>query len=422
MPTYVSPFTGTVVQPTDVSYYALTFSTNQQLYWPAVVNPTQVPAARIMDCTANAASLTIALPQANQGTLGSDILIRNKGSNTFVVTDFSGGNTVSIAAGASRYFYLTDNSTAAGIWQNVAFGVGTSSADAATLAGYGLTTTIQGKLATTGNIIQTSTTPTFTEASRAATYVWTSGAGTFTLPASSTFASGWFISFRNAGTGNLTIATTSPSTINGQGSIITNPGDSGYIFFDSSTGNFFTVGWNAANNISFSAGSYDVDSISGSTYSLVAYAPNIQTYVALSGTRSTSLTITLPNITQMYVLISNIVSSAYALQFNVSGSSSPAISLTAGQVKVIVVDNGIIYTITQSTTSLFYANNGSASTPAFSFTNDINTGMYLQGTSILGLAANSTQMLKLDNTNTSSPQVSTVARITATGGIAGGTF
>ena len=48
--------------------------------------------------------------------------------------------------------------------------------------------------------------------------------------------------------------------------------------------------------------------------------------------------------------------------------------------------------------------------------------MYLVGTSILGLTANSTELLNLDNSNTMSPQVSTVATFNATGGIPGGTF
>ena len=99
MPTFTSPFTGTVVEPTDVSYYALSFSTDTQLYWPAVVNPTQVPAARIMDCTPSTFGLSVILPQANQGSVGTDILIRNFGSNSFVVTDYSGDASVTVSPG-----------------------------------------------------------------------------------------------------------------------------------------------------------------------------------------------------------------------------------------------------------------------------------------------------------------------------------
>lgn len=420
MTTFVSPFTGTIVQPTDVSFYALTFASNQTLYWPTVVNATQVPLARVMDCVASATSLSITLPAANQGTLGADVLIRNKGSNTFTVKNNTGGSVVSIAPGVCLYFYLTDNTTVAGVWQNITFGAGTSSADAASLAGYGLTTTIAGQLATTGNIVQVSTSPSISDSSRAATFVWTSGSGNFSLPNVTTLSSGWYISFRNAGTGSLTITPTSPATINGLTSIITNPGDSGTILYDFSTSKFFTVGWNVPANVTFSAATYDVDSIIGSTYSLVSYAPIIQTYVALSGTRTTNLTVTLPNITQLYVLVNSTTSSAYNIIFSISGTSSTFV-LNANSVATIVVDAGVIYPITQTSTSIFFAANGSQTNPSFSFTNDIHTGMYLQGTSKLGLTANSVLMLNIDNTNTSSPQISTPATLNA-GLIPGGTF
>jgi hypothetical protein len=91
MPTYVSPFTGDVVQQTDVTYFALDFSTNQTLHWPATVNPPEVPAARIMDCTPSTAGLSIALPPGGQGSVGTDIFFRNFGAVTFTVTNSEGG-------------------------------------------------------------------------------------------------------------------------------------------------------------------------------------------------------------------------------------------------------------------------------------------------------------------------------------------
>ena len=106
--TFTSPFTGTVVVPTDVSYYNLQFAANVQLYWPAVVNPTQVPAARIIDCTPGTSGLAISLPQADQGSVGTDILFRNFGANSFVVVDYSGDRSVTIAPGIAVYFYLSD--------------------------------------------------------------------------------------------------------------------------------------------------------------------------------------------------------------------------------------------------------------------------------------------------------------------------
>jgi hypothetical protein len=419
MSTFTSPFTGSIIDPTDVSYYALNFSTNTNLYWPAVVNPTQVPAARIMDCVTSVASLNIILPEADQGTVGADILIRNKGSVTFYVVDYTSGASVSVAAGTSKYFYLSDNTTPAGVWQNVTFGTGTSSADAASLQGAGLTTLV-GKLAVTANVVAVSTAPTLSDASRGASYVWTSGAGTFTLPNVTTLTDGWWIGFRNGGTGTLNITPTSPALINGVSSISINPNNSGFIYFQKSTGNFFTLGFAAEVNPTLSAATYDVDSIVGSTLSLVAYAPNIQNYVALSGTRTTNLNVTLPAITQLYALINATTSSAYSITYTISGTSS-SVTLSAGQVAVVVASGSSLYIISQTTTNIFYAINGSATVPSYSFTNDTTSGMYLVGSHILGLTANGVRMINIDNSNTSSPQISTPATFNA-GLISGGTF
>lgn len=420
MPIFTSPFTGTVVQPTDVSYYALSFSANVQLYWPAVVNPTQVPAARIIDATPSVASLIIKLPEANQGTTGADILIRNFGAVAFTVQDFAGTGSVSIPAGVSKYFYLSNNSTSAGVWQNVTFGAGTSSADAATLAGAGLVA-LSGQLNTTQNIVEVSSPPTINNASRASTFVWTSGNNTINLPTAASLTAGWFISFRNSGTGTLTFAPQGTSLINGGATLDINPAESGFIMFQQSTGNFLTVGLATPSNVTFTSSTYDVDSIIGGTFSLVSYAPIIQTYVALSGTRSTTLAVTLPATTQLYVLVNDTGQAGYNITFQVSGSLQTPISLPDGGIALVLSDGNFLYVISQSTTNVFYAINGSAAAPSHSFTSNTNTGMYLVGTNVLGLSANSTNMLNLDNTNVLSPQVSTPATFTA-GLISGGTF
>lgn len=420
MPIYTSPFTGTVVQPTDVSYYELNFSANVQLYWPAVVNPQQVPAARIIDCTPSTSGLVISLPQADQGALGTDILIRNFGVDTFTVEDFDGIGSVSIAPGVSKYFYLSDNSTPAGVWQNVTFGAGTSSADAASLAGEGLVA-LSGKLNVNQNVVEISTPPTLNNASRANVYSWISGNNTITLPTANSLTAGWFIAFRNNGTGSITFAPQGASTINDGSTLVVNPGDSGFIIFQQTTSNFFTVGLALPTNVTFTSSTYDVDSIVGNTLSLVSFAPIIQTYVALSGTRSVDLDVTLPATTQLYVLTNNTGQSAYNVTFQVSGSLQTPVSISDGTIALVLSDGNFLYVISQTSSTTFLAINGTAAAPPFSFLTDTNTGMYLAGTNILGFSANSIQMLELDNTNILSPQINTPATFNA-GLITGGLF
>ena len=47
-----SPFSGNVVQPTDVSYVSYTISADTQLQWPINSEPNVAYAARIMQITA----------------------------------------------------------------------------------------------------------------------------------------------------------------------------------------------------------------------------------------------------------------------------------------------------------------------------------------------------------------------------------
>ena len=418
--TFTSPFTGNVIQPTDVSYYALSFSEDTQLYWPAVVNPTQVPSARIMDCVASTSGLTISLPDATQGSVGEDILIRNLGLNSFVLEDAAGGQTITITVGMARYVYLTDNSSVGGVWDSIEFGAGTSYADAATLQGAGLTT-IAGKLATTQNIVNVTTSPTINDASRASTFSWNSGAGTFTLPTIASLSTGWYIGFRNNGTGALAINAPSPNTINGVSSVTANPGDSGFIIFDVSTGNFVTVGLSAPANITFTSATYDVDSIPGPTFSLVTFAPIIQSYIAQTGSRSTTLTVTLPATTQLYIFLNDTGHADYNIEFEIQGSAQPPLVVTTGNIATVLSDSQNLYLLTSTASNLFYAVDGIAAAPSYSFISDATTGMYLVGSNILGFSANGVQMAYMDNTNTLLPKMKVNATLTANL-ITGGTF
>jgi hypothetical protein len=420
MPTYVSPFTGTVVTPTDVSYYPLSFSTNQTLAWESSVNPPEVPAARIMDCAASTTGLTITLPPANEGTTGADILFRNIGANAFTVQDVNGGQSIVINAGIAKYVYLSDNTTAAGVWQNVTFGAGTSYADATTLAGAGLTT-LSGKLAVTQNISNVDVTPTINNNSRATTFNWGGGVGTLTLPVPTTLSAGWFIAFRNNGTGTLTIEPTSPALINGQANIETNPGDSGFIMYDSASIGYITVGWQSAANVSFTAATYDVDAIPSDTLNLVSFAPIIQTYIAQSGTRSTTLNVTLPAITQVYLIVNNTQDPSYNITFVNDGSLQSPIVLEAGDTVIILSDGYSLFPLSQTSSGTFRVLNGTAALPAYSFDSDTSTGMYLVGSGVLGLSANGVQIARLDGSNLLNPTVTLDAALVANL-ISGGEF
>lgn len=422
MPTYTSPFTGDVVDPTDVSFYELTFSTNQTLNWPNYIVPgsTAVAAARIMNCTASAAGLTVSLPPANQGSVGTDILFRNLGSNSFVIQDYTGGQSVTLAAGQARYFYLTDNTSEAGTWNNFTYGTGTSFADAASLAGDGLST-LMGKLITSTDVVRTSNNITFTEADRALAYIWIGGAGTADLPTNGTLTIGWYALLRNSGTGSLTLNAPAGKTINGASTQTFYPSDSAIIVYDNTTGNFFTVGLTRQTQVTYSAATYDVDSIVGNTLSLVNYAPTIQTYVALSGTRTQNLEVVLPAITQIYIVSNETGQTGYDVTFEVTGTTDPPVAVTNGNITILLTSGLSTFPLIQTSSNFFQAVDGTSTAPSFSFLNDTGTGMFLNTSNNAQLVSNGLVMLNMDATNPLDPQVSTDGQFNAAL-IAGGTY
>ena len=422
MTTYTSPFTGDVVQPTDVSYLSLPFSADVSLTWPTYVAPGGVDtaAARIIDCDPSAGSLIVTLPYGSQGSVGTDILFRNVSAYSFTIQDKDNANSVTLAAGEARYFYLVENTTSAGVWHNFTYGTGTSAADAASLAGSGLTTS-SGQLATSYGIVTTSVAPTINNASRALSYIWTGGADTITLPTAASITPGWYILFRNSGSGAISMVPQGTSTLNGSVTVTFNPGDSGMVVFDYTSGNYYTVGLANPTSATFTAATYDVDSIVGSTLSLVSFAPIIQTYVALAGTRAVDLDVTLPAITQIYILSNATNQNGYDVTFQVSGSSQAPISLLSNTTAVVLSDGNFLYILTQSGTATYFVTDGSAGAPSFSFINDTTTGMYLASSAQLGLTAGGVNMMTIDNSNPLSPQISTVATFNA-GLIGGGTF
>ena len=420
MPTYVSPFTGTVVTPTDVSYLYIEPEFSYDLYWPSNAPPGQYVLPRILDIFPQAADLYFVLPQANQGATGSDCLITNFGEYDITIYSFTLTQEYVVIPGEAAYFYLATNTTPGGYWEKIDFGSTTSAADANSLAGAGLKARY-GELNVEQEVIDIFADPVLTNDSQALVYNWISGNFEIPLPEGAVTNSGWFIGFRNSGTGTLTFTPIPPSLINGKTSLDVNPGESGYMVFDFTNQDYLTVGLAPPNNVSFTAATYDVDSIVGSEFSLVTFAPTIQTYVALSGSRTTNLLVLLPPITQLYVL-RNDTSAAYTINFQIDGSAQAPIETLNNTVSLVLSDGNQLQVISASSSpNAFLAINGTAASPSYSFLNDEHTGMYLANPSVLGFSANSTAIFYMDGSNAGDPVTRSLVPFNATL-IAGGQF
>ena len=185
---------------------------------------------------------------------------------------------------------------------------------------------------------------------------------------------------------------------------------------------FFTVGRARPNSLTFTSATYDVDTIVGATYSLVSNTPIIQRYTALSGSRTTSLLIQLPAVTQVYYLINNTNQSGYNINFQVQGSSQAPIALTNASQVIMLSDGNFLYPLNQSSTGQQTVTDGTVVAPAYSFLSDSTTGMYLANPTQLGFSTGGVNILTLDASGGAGNFVSRfVGRVQATL-IAGGTF
>ena len=407
---YNSPFTGNVIQPTDVSYRRIILTTDLQLQWPINGTATDDAAARIMEVSTASTANELWMPPANQTSVGNDALIRNVGAVALTVKDFTGANTiVTVAAGQAQYIYITTNATTAGTWGIIAYGIGSSGADAATLAGYGL-------LAIGQTLNQSQPVTTFSSGytalttDRSSTYVWTGGAGTLTLTLASTLGDNWFMFVRNNGTGALTIAGSGGNTINGSASIILQPTDSAIIVCSGTT--FYTVGLGKSTQFNFTQ---LTKAVTSGSYTLTASEASnvIQKYTgALTG----NVTIVVPPTVQVYYIV-NATTGIYTLTIS-TGAGATAV-LTAGSQATLVCDSVNLFnanTVLAGSSSISL-NSGSVGAPSLNFSAETTTGVYRAASGEFNIA-----ILGVLRSTLSASGLAIVGTGNFTGGIAGGTY
>ena len=410
---YNSPFTGNVIQPTDVSYRSITLAANTQLQWPINGNATDDYAARIMDVSASSAGLALWMPPANQTSVGNDALIRNVGANSFTVKDFEGTNTIiTVAAGEAKYIYIKTNATSAGTWGNIAFGVGTSAPDAATLAGNGLLA-IGSTLNQSHPVSSLVTGYTFLSGDRASTYIWTGGTGTATLPLASALGNNWFLLFKNNGSGTVTISTTGGQLLDGATTKGFAPGESAFIVCTGTA--YVTIGYGQSSEFNFNVLTKPV---TGGAYTLTASEASntIQFY---TGTLSSNVTVTYPPVVNFYVISNQTSAGGYTLTVTTGISGGADAVIPSGGQATVVCDGINFYNAntTQAGATALSLINGTAGSPSLNFATETNTGVYRPGAGRFGISV-------LGNliTDVTASGISVTGSGTFSSGVSGGSF
>jgi hypothetical protein len=412
MTTYTSPFAGDVVLPTDVSYASYPISADLTLVWPINGNTSTSVAARIMDITPSTSGLSVLMPPANQVSVGQDAFIKNPSAYTLTIKSSTGATLGTITAGGTRYFYITNNSTASGTWSNIALGIGTSSPDATTLAGYGLQAT-GATLNQTAPVSSVTAGYTFLDTDRSQTKVWGGGTGSATLPAASSLGNNWFCFFKNNGTGTLTISTTGINTLDLGASKAFQPNESCIIVCDGS--DFVSVGYGVSTRFLFSS---ITKSVTSGSYSLTAIEGTslIQEYV---GTLSGNVTVTYPPVVAFYVVSNQVTAGGYTLTITTGVSGGANATVSAGNQSTLICDGVNFYNANtvQAGASVNSLANGTVGSPSLYFASEPTTGVYRAGAGAWDISILGTNRFEV---NASGITVNGAG--TFSGGVLGGVF
>jgi hypothetical protein len=272
------------------------------------------------------------MPPADQTGTGQTVLFNNLGPNTVTVKNSAGATLLSMAQGEQWQIYLTDNTTAAGSWRVFRYGASTAQAQASALAGYGLTAT-GSTLSQSTPVVLLGAAYTAGAPDRAKTFVWTGGVGTFTLLSAVTAGNDYFISLRNGGAGDLTVATQGSETINGGASLTLQPGDSATIVTDGL--DWYTLGLGQSAVFAFDYTSINLGGLSGN-YTLAGSELNRIAY-QFTGVLAGNVEIIVPNTVQQYWVTNNTTGGSYTLRVRTSGQT-PGVLVARGSRAILYSD------------------------------------------------------------------------------------
>ena len=316
MTSYTDVFNAGSINPAWVGYINYNITTNTTLSWPIDTNLSANVVAGFMQCQTTA-GLSFIMPNAEQASTGTTCIFDNTGANQFTVKSSVAGTTLlTVASGTAWVLVLTDNSTADGTWLAFQLGAGSSTAIAASLAGFGIEA-IGSTLNQDHSFFSKAVNYTVIASDQASVYAWTGGAGTFTLTAAATLGTGWFFLLTNQGTGALTVVDAGGATINGASSLILNPGDSCLLLTNGALWATVGLGKSATFAISFLA----LNVAPGGTVTLAGTQLN-QIIYQFTGVLTMACAVVVPNTVQQY-WVDNSTTGSFLLTLGTAAQVGP---------------------------------------------------------------------------------------------------
>lgn len=342
MTDYTDAFSSAAIPSAEASYGAHTLTENTTFFWPYNYSGSGSVISKTMEIDCSTAGVVMTMPSAAEVSDGEATLIRNTGSETLTIKKSDASALTTIAAGVAVMLLMTDNSTAAGTWSVTTYGTGSSAADAATLAGYGLEAS--------GTTL-TSAFPSETQAAgwtvdlydRAKVFIYTGGADTVALPAVADVNDSFFFLIRNAGTGTLTVDPNGAETIDANTTIALNPGESTIIVCDGLE--WHTIGSGRSLVYQFTQLVKDVSAAGSFTLTSTEAGNKLLTF---TGNPASAVTIVVPDVVSIYYVYSDISTTQTITVQTAAGASA---AVTKGQRAIMFCDAVDIMAAQTSTVS-----------------------------------------------------------------------
>ena len=380
--TFTNVFSNDELTPSDVGLVSYIITADATLAWPSYSSDTALSTASIIELS-GAGGFTIMLPPANQVSVGESVILRNTSSGNFNVTDAAGASLLSLAAGVAQLFYVADNATAKGVWEQLTYGAGSASVSSGALAGMG-TKAIGATLAVAANVLATAVGITVDDTNRGQVIEFTGGSDNLTLSSIVSYSTDFFCYVKNGGTGTLTVDAyvAGGNTIDGSGSLALQPGESIMLVSDNSSA-WLTVGYGRSTVYQFSTLVLDV-SAGGSFTLSSAQASNKM--ITVTGNPAVAVTVVLPAVSSVYYIANNL-STAQNVTFKTSGGTGAGVSQTQ---RAVLLCDGTNVTSAQTApaTSVQSLVDGSAALPSLNFSSKSNTGLYKFSSQGIGLTVN----------------------------------
>jgi len=390
MSNYNDVFGTATVPPAEYRFSSVAIPANEtvQLEWPSNYSSElvgTVPAPALLH-VAGGQGAELRLPPANETSVGQDLLVYNAGSYSVTIVDAEDAPITTLAAGAAKYLYTTDNSDPAGVWGVFTYGMGTSGADAVLLAGNGLEAS-SNKLKSVVSYRAINSNITLGESDRATLVDAQAGSLVVTLP--STLTAGFFVYVRNSSVGSITLQPTGSQTVDGQLALTLAPGESAQVLYTGSSAYWETVGYGRDATFVFSEVVIDA-SARNVTLSSSQVAGKM---IRITGTAAANITVTLPPVDNiLFVSVGSGMGSYQAIFTTGSGST---VTLPANQRTALYCDGTNVSTaITSTVASTLALNDGSAAAPTLFYAVDTDTGFYRRGEGSVSFTSNGVEKVR----------------------------